>query len=151
MPLVNAVPGKKRTVRVLKTDEKGSDVELATYLLLDGMDDRYQPSQPSSSRTTLIWRRRCGSRTSGSALFTWSAREIRRSRRRLHPSCDVARGLLMDATRAAPPLRCAVAVTAGLAVGENDPPPALVVLIDRVNASPSRRGLGENEAAPSLS
>lgn len=34
MPLVNPRPGHK-TVEVLKTEEKGSDVNLATYLLID--------------------------------------------------------------------------------------------------------------------
>lgn len=37
MPLVDPDPGKPRTVRVWKTEEKGSDVNLATYLLLDAI------------------------------------------------------------------------------------------------------------------
>ncbi len=35
MPLANPRPGGARTVAVVKTEEKGSDVNLATYLLLD--------------------------------------------------------------------------------------------------------------------
>lgn len=35
MPLANPPPGRTRTVEVLKTEEKGSDVNLATFLLLD--------------------------------------------------------------------------------------------------------------------
>jgi len=35
MPLANAPPRGARTVEVVKTDEKGSDVNLATYMLLD--------------------------------------------------------------------------------------------------------------------
>jgi len=35
MPLVNPPPRGARTVEVVKTEEKGSDVNLATYLLLD--------------------------------------------------------------------------------------------------------------------
>ncbi len=35
MPLAHPAPGGPRTVVVLKTEEKGSDVNLATYLLLD--------------------------------------------------------------------------------------------------------------------
>jgi hypothetical protein len=35
MPLANPRPGGARTVEVVKTEEKGSDVNLATYLLLD--------------------------------------------------------------------------------------------------------------------
>ncbi len=35
MPLANPVPGGSRTVEVIKTEEKGSDVNLATYLLAD--------------------------------------------------------------------------------------------------------------------
>lgn len=36
MPLANPVPGQPATVEVMKTEEKGSDVNIATYLLLDG-------------------------------------------------------------------------------------------------------------------
>ena len=35
MPLANPRRGGARTVEVVKTEEKGSDVDLATYLLLD--------------------------------------------------------------------------------------------------------------------
>src|SRR6266540_5275919 len=35
MPLANPRPGRAGTVEVIKTEEKGSDVNLATYLLLD--------------------------------------------------------------------------------------------------------------------
>jgi uncharacterized LabA/DUF88 family protein len=35
MPLANPRPGGARTVAVVKTEEKGSDVNLATFLLLD--------------------------------------------------------------------------------------------------------------------
>ena len=41
MPLANPTPGKRRIIQVLKTEEKGSDVNLATYLLLDGLDGLY--------------------------------------------------------------------------------------------------------------
>jgi uncharacterized LabA/DUF88 family protein len=40
MPLANPSPGGTRTVEVIKTEEKGSDVNLATYLLLDAFRDR---------------------------------------------------------------------------------------------------------------
>src|SRR6476660_5724285 len=33
--------GKYRPVRVMKTEEKGSDVNLATYLLIDAFEDRF--------------------------------------------------------------------------------------------------------------
>ncbi len=35
MPLANPVAGQPKTVQVLKTEEKGSDVNLATHLLVD--------------------------------------------------------------------------------------------------------------------
>ena len=35
MPLASPLPGHPRTVEVIKTEEKGSDVNLATYLLVD--------------------------------------------------------------------------------------------------------------------
>jgi uncharacterized LabA/DUF88 family protein len=40
MPLANPRPGGARTVEVIKTEEKGSDVNLATYLLLDAFRNR---------------------------------------------------------------------------------------------------------------
>jgi hypothetical protein len=45
MALDQPLPGSTaRFARVLKTEEKGSDVNLATYLLLDGIDDLYDES-----------------------------------------------------------------------------------------------------------
>lgn len=40
-PLVTPIPGLPRKVSILQTEEKGSDVNLATWLLLDGMDGVY--------------------------------------------------------------------------------------------------------------
>lgn len=37
--LAEPLPGLPPTVRVIKTEEKGSDVNLATHLLIDAMDD----------------------------------------------------------------------------------------------------------------
>jgi uncharacterized LabA/DUF88 family protein len=42
MPLVNTPTGSPRMVRVLYTEEKGSDVNLATHLLLDGFRGDYE-------------------------------------------------------------------------------------------------------------
>lgn len=44
MPLANPRPGGARTVEVIKTEEKGSDVNLATYLLLDAFRGRCEKS-----------------------------------------------------------------------------------------------------------
>jgi hypothetical protein len=41
MALVNPLPGRPRIVEVHKTEEKGSDVNLATMLLVDGVDGLY--------------------------------------------------------------------------------------------------------------
>jgi hypothetical protein len=41
MPLLNPPPRGPHTVEVLKTEEKGSDVNIATFLLLDGFDRLY--------------------------------------------------------------------------------------------------------------
>ena len=38
MPLANPTPGGPATVEVVKTEEKGSDVNLATYLLVDAFN-----------------------------------------------------------------------------------------------------------------
>jgi uncharacterized LabA/DUF88 family protein len=40
MPLAAPLPGGPRTVEVIRTEEKGSDVNLATYLLLDAFQGR---------------------------------------------------------------------------------------------------------------
>jgi hypothetical protein len=40
MPLANPKPGRARTVEVVKTEEKGSDVNLASYLLWDAFAGR---------------------------------------------------------------------------------------------------------------
>lgn len=42
MALVAPLPNGPRTVEVWKTEEKGSDVNLATYLLLDAFDGDYE-------------------------------------------------------------------------------------------------------------
>jgi len=41
-PLVNPIPGYPRNVVVWNTEEKGSDVSLASYLLMDGVDGDYE-------------------------------------------------------------------------------------------------------------
>jgi hypothetical protein len=41
MPLADPVPGKNKYVTVIKTEEKGSDVNLATHLVSDGYEERY--------------------------------------------------------------------------------------------------------------
>ena len=42
MPLAFAIPGQKPFVRVIKTEEKGSDVNLATHLLVDAFDNAFE-------------------------------------------------------------------------------------------------------------
>ena len=41
-PLANPVAGRPRTAWILRTEEKGSDVNLATYMLLDAYDADYE-------------------------------------------------------------------------------------------------------------
>jgi len=41
LPLAHPKPGEPRTVEVLRTEEKGSDVNLATHLLVDGFKRDY--------------------------------------------------------------------------------------------------------------
>lgn len=41
MPLVTPLPNGTRFVRVIKTEEKGSDVNLATHLLVDAFDNDF--------------------------------------------------------------------------------------------------------------
>lgn len=42
MPLAYPVPGKPRTVDVIKTEEKGSDVNIASHMIDDGYKGLYQ-------------------------------------------------------------------------------------------------------------
>lgn len=42
LPLANPLPEGPRTVEVLDTEEKGSDVNLATYLMIDGLNKDYE-------------------------------------------------------------------------------------------------------------
>lgn len=41
-PLVTPVPGLPRVVEIFDTEEKGTDVNLASYLLLDGVKEDYE-------------------------------------------------------------------------------------------------------------
>ncbi|MDQ3702935.1 MAG: NYN domain-containing protein [Chloroflexota bacterium] len=42
MLVANPLPGRSRTVEVVRTQEKGSDVNLATFLLMDGFRGDYE-------------------------------------------------------------------------------------------------------------
>jgi len=53
MALVAPPPGGPRTVLVQKTEEKGSDVNLATYLLVDGFRNEYDTAFVISNDTDL--------------------------------------------------------------------------------------------------
>ncbi len=52
-PLVHPPPGGPKFVKVFKTEEKGSDVNLATYLLLDGFEKRYSTTVVISNDSDL--------------------------------------------------------------------------------------------------
>jgi uncharacterized LabA/DUF88 family protein len=54
MPLVAPQPGGSRMAEVWKTEEKGSDVNLATYLLLDGFDGDYESAVIVSNDSDLL-------------------------------------------------------------------------------------------------
>ena len=41
-PLANPVPGPDKYVQVRNTEEKGTDVNIATYLIMDGYDREYE-------------------------------------------------------------------------------------------------------------
>lgn len=42
MPLAGCPPGQQQFVKVIKTEEKGSDVNIATHLLVDGFKGEFQ-------------------------------------------------------------------------------------------------------------
>lgn len=54
LPRSNPKAGEPRTVEVLRTEEKGSDVNLATYLLLDGFQDRYDVAAVVTNDSDLV-------------------------------------------------------------------------------------------------
>ena len=54
MPLADRVGGKQKYVWVLKTEEKGSDVNLATHLLADGFRNDYEAAVVISNDTDLL-------------------------------------------------------------------------------------------------
>ncbi|MDR3576955.1 MAG: NYN domain-containing protein [Anaerolineaceae bacterium] len=54
MPLANCPPGQQRYVQVIKTEEKGSDVNIATHLLYDGYKGVYQVAVVISNDSDLV-------------------------------------------------------------------------------------------------
>jgi uncharacterized LabA/DUF88 family protein len=54
MLLAHPPPEGPRTVEVIKTEEKGSDVNLATYLLLDAFNDDYDTAVVISNDSDLV-------------------------------------------------------------------------------------------------
>jgi hypothetical protein len=54
MPLANPSPGGPQTVEVIKTEEKGSDVNLATHLLWDGFKSDYDIAVVVSNDSDLL-------------------------------------------------------------------------------------------------
>jgi len=54
MPLAAYQPGGRRTARVIKTEEKGSDVNLATHLLWDGFREQYDAAVLVTNDSDLV-------------------------------------------------------------------------------------------------
>lgn len=54
LPLHPPKPGLPTTVQVLNTEEKGSDVNLATFLLCDGYEDDYEVAVVVSNDSNLV-------------------------------------------------------------------------------------------------
>ena len=54
MPLAHPVTGGPRFAEVIKTEEKGSDVNLATYLLVDGFQKDYEQAIVVSNDSDLM-------------------------------------------------------------------------------------------------
>jgi len=54
MPLANCPPGQQRFVQVIKTEEKGSDVNIATHLLHDGYRGAYSVAIVISNDSDLV-------------------------------------------------------------------------------------------------
>ena len=54
MPVANCPPGKQQFVRVIKTEEKGSDVNIATHLIYDGYKGAYDVAILISNDSDLV-------------------------------------------------------------------------------------------------
>lgn len=54
MPLANCPPGQQRYAQVIKTEEKGSDVNIATHLLHDGYQGTYGVAIVISNDSDLV-------------------------------------------------------------------------------------------------
>jgi uncharacterized LabA/DUF88 family protein len=54
MPLANCAPGKQKYATVIKTEEKGSDVNIATHLLHDGYIGAYKVAIVISNDSDLV-------------------------------------------------------------------------------------------------
>jgi len=54
MPVANPIPGNPKYVRVIKTEEKGSDVNIAAHLINDGHNNRYQVAVIISNDSDLV-------------------------------------------------------------------------------------------------
>jgi uncharacterized LabA/DUF88 family protein len=54
MPVANPLPGQPRTVEVIKSEEKGSDVNLATHLLIDAFDSEYEAAVVITNDSDLV-------------------------------------------------------------------------------------------------
>ena len=54
MPLANCAPGHQRYTQVIKTEEKGSDVNIATHLLHDGYQGAYGVAIVMSNDSDLV-------------------------------------------------------------------------------------------------
>jgi uncharacterized LabA/DUF88 family protein len=54
MPLAHPIPGGLKHVQVIKTEEKGSDVNIATHMINDGHKGRYQVAILISNDSDLV-------------------------------------------------------------------------------------------------
>lgn len=54
MPVAHPAPGQPRYVQVIKTEEKGSDVNIATHMVNDGYKGRYQVAILVSNDSDLV-------------------------------------------------------------------------------------------------
>ena len=54
MPIANPISGSPKYVRVIKTEEKGSDVNIATHMINDGYQGKYQVAVILSNDSDLV-------------------------------------------------------------------------------------------------
>ena len=86
MPLASPLPSGPKTVEILRTDEKGSDVNLATFLLVDAFKGDCDVSVVISNDSDLAMPIRVARETLGLAVGVVNPHPVSKRSRALEPT-----------------------------------------------------------------